>query len=68
MNFKRFIDRVIPVGLACAVVMGVLSPVSVHAGKFDGVTLTFATWGGSWRKNFETVIEPKFILNLLLYG
>ncbi len=60
MHIKRFVDRVVPAGLACAVIMGVLSPVSVHAGKFDGVTLTFATWGGSWRKNFETVIEPKF--------
>ncbi len=30
------------------------------AGQFDGVTLTIATWGGSWKENIESVIVPKF--------
>lgn len=32
---------------------------SAHAGDFDGVTLRVATWGGSWKKNFEDKIVPK---------
>lgn len=33
---------------------------NAHAGEFDGVTLRVATWGGSWKKNFEEKIVPKF--------
>ena len=33
---------------------------NAHAGDFDGVTLRVATWGGSWKKNFEDKVVPKF--------
>jgi putative spermidine/putrescine transport system substrate-binding protein len=40
--------------------LGVAFAMSSNAGDFDGVTLKVGTWGGSWKKNIETKIVPKF--------
>lgn len=47
--------------LAAIFAIGALSaaPMAI-AGEFDGVTLRVATFGGSWKKNFEAKIVPKF--------
>lgn len=45
---------------AAVLTLGVAFATSSTAGEFDGVTLKVATWGGSWKKNIETKIAPKF--------
>ncbi len=45
-------------GALIAIGLGVAA--SASAGEFDGVTLTIATWGGTWKSNIEEVIVPKF--------
>jgi putative spermidine/putrescine transport system substrate-binding protein len=45
---------------AAVLTLGVAFATSSTAGEFDGVTLKVATWGGSWKKNIETKIVPKF--------
>lgn len=60
MNVRKFLDRIAAIGLAGALSAGALMATPANAGEFDGVTLRVGTWGGSWKKNLEDKIVPKF--------
>ena len=44
---------------AVATAVGLSAPASAE-GKFDGVTLRVATFGGSWKESLDATITPKF--------
>lgn len=46
--------------LAAAVALSISAGSAVAAGKFEGVTLTIGTFGGSWKDRLCSVFCPKF--------
>jgi len=47
-------------GLAVAGIVSALALPAAADGKFDGVTLRVATFGGSWKESLDATITPKF--------
>lgn len=61
MQHERFLSCTRRAALGAVLGLGAtLVLPNAHAGDFDGVTLRVATWGGSWKKNFEDKVVPKF--------
>jgi putative spermidine/putrescine transport system substrate-binding protein len=56
---EKFFNRILPSAIALAVGIAIVgSPAPAAAGDLDGVTLTAATWGGSWRKRIQSTVVP----------
>ncbi|MDF1720574.1 MAG: extracellular solute-binding protein [Minwuia sp.] len=47
-------------GLAVAAMLAASTLPAAADGKFDGVTLRVATFGGSWKESLDATITPKF--------